>query len=265
MTADERLALIRLKIDRANHHIDCLNAAIKAFVDTSPYKVTTKRDPESRKLIYYVESAKPIPIIVAAIAGDALHCLRDALDHLTQQLYLVGTGNMKGYRDQTSFPISPTAKDFKKGLVRKVEGMRQDAIDAICAIEPYVGGKGADLWTFHRLNNIDKHRLIITVGSAFRSMDIGGYIAADIRAKTGRNIPNISLFIRPADKFFPLETGKELFIGAPDDEPNQNMKFAFDIAVHEPGLVDGQPILETVVQFRDRINGIVDAFRPCLE
>jgi hypothetical protein len=143
--------------------------------------------------------------------------------------------------------------------------MRQDAIDAICAVEPYPGGKGADLWTFHRLNNIDKHRLIITVGSAFNSVDIGSYLTANMRAMTGWAIPSFSLLLQPADKLFPLEAGKELFIGAPDDEPNQNMKFAFDVAVHEPGLIDGEPILKTVVQFRDRINGVVDAFRACLE
>jgi hypothetical protein len=260
MTADERLALVRPKIERADQHIDCLNTAIKSFVDTNPYKIATKRDPESRKLIYYIESAQPVPVIVAAIVGDALHCLRDALDHLTQQLYLVGTGNAKGYRDQTSFPISPSAKDFKSGLARKIEGMRQDAIDAICALEPYAGGKGADLWTLHRLNNIDKHRLILTVGSTFNSVDIGAYMMKAM----GMAISGMNLFVGAADNLFPLETGKELFIGAPDDEPDENMQFKFDIAVYETGLIEGKPVLETTMQFRDRINGIVEAFRPCL-
>ena len=51
--------------------------------------------------------------------------------------------------------------------------MRQDAIDAIRALEPYKGGKGENLWVLHRLNNIDKHRLIVTVGSSFQSVDVG--------------------------------------------------------------------------------------------
>jgi hypothetical protein len=142
MTPDERLALVRLKIERADKHIDDLKAAVRSFFDSNPYKVSHKRDSDTRKLIYYVESAQPVPIVIAAIAGDALHCLRDALDHLAQQLYLVGTGNAKGYRDQTSFLISKSAKDFKSTLTGKVQGMRKDAVDAIRALEPYLEGRG---------------------------------------------------------------------------------------------------------------------------
>jgi hypothetical protein len=227
MTTEERLALVRLKIERADKHIADLNAAIQSFFGSNPYKIGIKRDPDTRKLIYYVESVQPVPVIVAAVAGDALHCLRDALDHLAQQLYLVGTGNAKGYRDKTSFPISPSAKDFKSGLARKVEGMRKDAIDAICALEPYAGGNGADLWTFHRLNNIDKHRLIITVGASFRSVDIGAHMRAFVEKTLGETVPAMPLFVRAADNLFPLEAGKELLVGAPDEEPNEKMQFRF--------------------------------------
>jgi len=38
-------------------------------------------------------------------------------------------------------------------------------------------GKGGNdvLWQLHELNNVDKHRLILTVGSAVRSTDLGDY------------------------------------------------------------------------------------------
>jgi hypothetical protein len=264
MTPDERLALVRLKIERADKHIDDLKTAVRSFFDSNPYKVSHKRDPDTRKLIYYVESAQPVPIVVAAIAGDVVHCLRDALDHLTQQLYLVGTGNAKGYRDQTSFLISKSAKDFNSTLPGKVQGMRRDAVDAIRALEPYPGGKGADLYTFHRLNNIDKHRLILTVGSAFRSVDVGALMTTRMEKALGKTLPAVNVFIKPADNLFPLEPGKELFIDAVDGEPNEKMQFRFDVAIHEPGLIEGEPILETVVAFRDRISDIVNAFKPCL-
>jgi hypothetical protein len=264
MTPDERLKLVRLKIERADKHIDCLKTAIQSFINSKPYKVATKRDPDTRKLIYYVESAQPVPVDIATIAGDALSCLRDALDHLAQQLYLVGTGNAQGYRDKTGFPISSSAKNFKSDFSRKVEGMRQDAVDAIRALEPYSGGKGADLWTLHRLNNIDKHRLILTVGTSFGSVDLGAYIKAHAEKAFGKTLPDIELFVAPADNLFPLEAGKELFIGAPDEEPNDKMKFKFDVAINEAGLIEGKPVLETLMQFRDRVNGIVEAFRPCL-
>jgi hypothetical protein len=263
MTADERHALIGLKIERANKHIKELEAAISSFRDSNPYKVATKRDTETQNLIYYVESAKPVPVKIAAIAGDAIHCLRDALDHLAQQLYRVGTGDAQGYRDATSFPIAMDPKKFKKGLARKIEGMRQDAVDAIRALEPYPGGKGADLWTLHRLNNIDKHRLILTVGSAFRSVDVAPIMGAMIDF-SGKPIPRPALFIRPADNLFPLEAGKELLIVAPDAEPNEKIEFRFDVAVDETGLIEGKPIIETVQHFSDLVRSIADGFKTCL-
>jgi hypothetical protein len=264
MTADERLALVRLKIERANKHIDELKAALHSFLRSNPYKVATKRDSETRNLIYYVASAEPVPDAFATITGDIFHCLRDALDHLAQQLYLVGTGGAKGYGDETGFLIASSAKNFKAGLGRKVQGMRQDAINAIRALEPYPGGQGADLWTFHRLNNIDKHRLILTVGSAFRSVNLGAHMAVQMEKALGRAVPAPEFFVRPADNLFPLEPGKELFIDAPDAEPNEKMQFQFDVALHEPRIIEGKPLLETAVQFRDRVSSIIEAFRPCL-
>jgi len=208
MTADERLALARLKIERADKHIDDLKAAVRSFFDSGPYLIGHKHDPHTRKLVYYIASVQPVPVAIALILGDILHCLRDALDHLAQQLYLIGTGNANSYRDKTSFLIAKSAKDFKAGLAGKVEGMRKDAIDAISALEPYPGGKGADLFTFHRMNNIDKHRLIITVGSTYRSFDIGPRMQARMESRIGKTFPPIHLFLNVADNLFRSKQAK---------------------------------------------------------
>jgi hypothetical protein len=264
MTAEERIALIRLKIKRADKHINDLKASLRSFLDSNPYKVGIKRDPKSKKPIYYLLAIEPVPACIAATAGDVLNSLRSALDHLAQHLYLVGTGNAQGYRDKTSFPISPSVKDFKNGLARKVEGMRQDAIDAIRSLEPYAGGKGNDLWTLHRLNNIDKHRMIFTVGSAFRSVDIGAYMGRRMEKMLGQALPALSAFMRPADNMCPLKAGDELFIDSPDAEIDERMQFTFEVAIHEPPTVEGKPILETLVQLRDRTDSIIEAFRSCL-
>ena len=103
MTADERLALIKQKIERADKHISELQAAVRTFFESNPIKVATKRDPQTRRLIYYVASVNPIPNSFAIITGDILNNLRSSLDHLTQQLYLVGTGSAQGYRKERAF------------------------------------------------------------------------------------------------------------------------------------------------------------------
>ena len=259
MTADERLALIGLKVERANKHISDLNAAVRCFLDSNPYKIVTKRDPQTRKLIYYLASAETAPSDFSTISGDVLNNLRSTLDHLAQQLYLVGTGGTS-YRDKTSFLIAPSPKEFKAGLQRKVEGMRQDAIDAIIALEPYIGGQGTDLWTLHRLNNIDKHRLVVTVGSCL--VGVAPVLPRFFVDKLPQGMAFPQFFITPADNLFPLKAGDELFIDAPDTD--EDTQFGFQIAINEPGIIEGKPLMETLVQFSNRVSGIIKAFRPCL-
>ena len=57
MTADQRLALIRLEVERADKHILDLNANPNLL--PNPYEVSTKRDPETGKLVHYMVRAAP--------------------------------------------------------------------------------------------------------------------------------------------------------------------------------------------------------------
>jgi len=66
--------------------------------------------------------------------------------------------------------------------------MGNAAINAIDTTEPYQGGKGHSLWVLHKLNNIDKHRLLITVGSAYRSFNVGAVIQQASRSLCIREI-----------------------------------------------------------------------------
>src|SRR5581483_520630 len=95
ITANERLALINVKVERAKKHIADLNREIISFFNSDPYKVGTKHDPQTRKLVYYITSVQP-------------------------------------------------------------------------------------LWQINELNIIDKHRLLITVASIFRSVDIVSVIAPEL-------------------------------------------------------------------------------------
>ena len=140
--------------------------------------------------------------------------------------------------------------------------MKRDAVDAICALEPYPEGQGADLWAFHRLNNIDKHRLIITVGSSFRSINLSPVLTKMIGFPEGVVLPD--LFVKPTDNLFPLSMGSELFVDTPDAEANEKIEFRFDVVLHEPGVIEGKSLTETAVQFRDRISSVVDSFKRFL-
>lgn len=173
MMPEERIALVQQKVERANQHIAELKSAVRAFLATNPYEVGTRRDPQSRKLVYYVSDARQIPSSFALIAGDAIQNLRTALDQLAYQLFLVGPHGTEDQGRHVYFPIEENKDKFDSNLLNRTRGMREDAIDALRRLEPYRGGKGEQLWRLHALNNTDKHRLLLTVGSAYRALNIG--------------------------------------------------------------------------------------------
>ena len=69
-TVDERFRQVTLKIKRAKEHVADLDVQLRAFFDTRPYRVATKRNPQTRHLIYYVSCAHPIPESIHLSGGD---------------------------------------------------------------------------------------------------------------------------------------------------------------------------------------------------
>jgi hypothetical protein len=273
MSAAEKLFGVQLKIERAKQHIVDLEGTLRAFYDSKPYKVGAKHDTQTRKLIYYVASVEDTPPRIALVAGDALQNLRAALDHLAYQLLLDGTGGEVTPKQlkNIAFPIFDSATKYKSESPRKVQGVRKDAVDAIDAIEPYKGGKGHQLWVLHELNNTDKHRLLITVGSAFRSVNLGAHMwpamQRSIRELLGNNeavVPVLDAYFRPADRLCPLKEGDELFIDAPDAEVNEKMDFRFDVALGEPQVIQGEPLVETIHHLADFVDNIATQFGSLL-
>jgi hypothetical protein len=104
---------------------------------------------------------------VISLAGDVIHNLRSALDHLANQLALVGCPTLtdKELR-QIEFPIAETLKKYEDDKARKVKGMRPEAVKAIDDLKLYKGGNDP-LWRLHELDNIDKHRTLFTVAHDF--------------------------------------------------------------------------------------------------
>jgi hypothetical protein len=264
-SAEETLALIRTKVERAKEHIRDLEVEIRAFLATKPYEVSAKRDPQTRRLLYYVASVRETPIKIATVTGDVIQNLRSALDHLAYQLILVGGGTPDR---RSAFPITDTddPAQYKANRTGKVKGMRQDAIDAIDALNPYKGGNDT-LWRIHKLNNIDKHRAVLTVGSAYNSFNAGAHMhrlwPPHIKEKFPV-LPVLNVFLRPANRQFPLKQGNILFRDAPNAEVNEQMQFVFEVAFGEPQVIEGEPLLPTLVQMSDYVDNLIISFKPLL-
>jgi hypothetical protein len=230
MTARDRLDLISVKVERAQEHLASLSAEVRAYLESKPYAVGFKRDPESRRLIYFVAGVRPTPRRLSALLGDTIHNLRSALDHLAFQLVSVGTG--KSPSSHVYFPIADDRAKYIEQRRRQLKGATPSAIAVVDSLNPYKGGND-ELWLLHKLNNLDKHRVLITAGSAFQSVNIGAHLSREMQkhlssspmADKFANMPLLNLFLRPADRLFPLKAGDELFIDGPDAEPNESLNF----------------------------------------
>ena len=265
MAANERLELIRVKVHRAKDHFHSLEAQIHAYLASNPYAIRTRRDPDTRRLIYFISSVQPTPPTVSAVLGDTIQNLRSALDHLAYQLVSIGIG--KTPSSHVYFPIADDAAKYHEQRSKQVNGARQEAISAIDALTPYRGANDT-LWRLHKLNNVDKHRVLITAGSAFRSINVGSHLFREMQRQdprlAGIDASQLSAFFRPADRMFPLKAGDELFIDGPDAVVNDQLQFRFDVAIGEPGIIVGESVLEAVKPMVDLVDQIVSSFEPML-
>jgi hypothetical protein len=160
LTADDRLILIRVKIERAKKHLRNLEAELSAYGTQRFSAVTSDRDPKTGVVIRNpLRGWKKMPFDALAAAGDVIQNLRTALDYLAQQLVWAGSGEEPTRFVQ--FPIAKDATAYEADKPKRVQGMCPKAIKAIDALKPYKGGNDA-LWKIHELNNIDKHRTLFT-------------------------------------------------------------------------------------------------------
>lgn len=205
---------IRLKIARAKTHIDNLNRSMRRFMDSNPYGIEVEQYTETmyRSVLRIYKGP---PLNWSLTAGDAIHNLRSALDHLAWQLALKTTNEPFRY---TAFPISDAAERFSESPALK--DIFRPAIPVIEGLQPYHAAdspRNRGLRFIADVDNVDKHRLVIPI---FATTSIG----------TPKGLPigfNISLGR--------LTDGHVLAIGG-SPQAARRMRVAVNLALYIPSL-----------------------------
>ena len=78
MTADERLSLVRIKIERAKQHLLDLEVVRGGFIKSTPYRIERETIPQTGQNVYRVFDIQVPPPEIGLIAGDVIHNLRSA-------------------------------------------------------------------------------------------------------------------------------------------------------------------------------------------
>ena len=234
------------KIDRAKKHIEDFDRDRIAFLSSDPYVVVPQFDAEETVTKYVLGPLPPIPADLKLIAGDAAHNLRIALDYLANELVRAAGFPTKN----VYFPICESLEKYEADSDGKTKGMPESAKKWIAGRQPYGGGDDA-LWGLHRLDIIDKHRLLIAV-----STRIGKF--------------HVNLTPTPTEMTFlgmsgSLQEGDVLGVLPGKREAHEHMDFTFDIAFGEPEVFAGKPVVRTLVKLAWVVESIISHFDPRLD
>lgn len=215
-----------LKTERAKHHIDHLEDVFRGYVRASKKAVAPKFNLKVRER----QIGGSFPRHTPTILGDALHNLRAALDHAYCILVEANGGTVNRH---TRFPFSE--KGSRQDLEGSVKGHAKtgnapsDKMIAVIfdEIQPYPGGKGADLVKLHVLDIADKHMVLLPTEQRTH--------IEDIRFEGGGGISGITLITSNAPAIV-LKPGVGL-------EKDHQPKFALEVCFGDGQPFEGQPIL----------------------
>lgn len=230
----------RSKIERARKHISDLDAARAAFLGSNPYVGTPQFNGKENCTVYVLKSLPQIPDGIPVILGNAVHNLRVALDYVACELVRSAGAEPKG----VYFPICESADKYRSESPGKTRGMPQIAKEMIDQMRPYSGGNDG-LWGLHRLDIIDKHRLLPMVG-----MRVGSWQVNLSPTPTNYNFAMPSI----------LQEGDMIGWIDGNHEADKQMSVTADISFGEPDVFEGQPMIETLVQLGDLVQAIVSHF-----
>lgn len=251
------------KIERAKKHTNDLEAEIIAFWDTKPYEIETQGNPKTGPGSYRIKGTpKPLPESVPLIAGDAVHNLRAALDHFACGSVATDTTN-------TAFPVwranrTPTGVEWK-GLVKgKLSGASPRLIKAVTAVKAYKAGNGEDVWAIDNLDRIDKHRLLIAAAGihGMITLDFADGWPPGMLNEIGITIPTGIQYALSPVGWTPIEEGTVLLAVQRADGYNAEPKFAFEVALGEPGVLKGEPVVPTLRRLIDEVESLLKRLVP---
>lgn len=248
---------IEIKLRRARDRVEEAARVAEAWAKDDPIWIEAT-DESDGGLAYRIRFRAQPPELLGAVLGDAFHAARSALDHLAWDLVLA-TGGQPGRN--TYFPIFDGPKARGK-VAAALKGASHDVVGTVFALQPWRGGDDL-LWLLHELDLIDKHRLLLTVGTINQSVLLGGQEWDAFG--DGRRIKIPAVGIVPTDQPI-LSDGDIVFRGrkaAPGSETPLGFNGVTNAVVFGPGTpCAGAPIPGRVIEIIDHAEQVIADLRP---
>jgi hypothetical protein len=244
----------RLKVERAYRHIDELRSLTEPLSGELHTVIVNYvgfnailADPQPTKSLIVYRPLKPIPETLAIIIGDAFHNLRGALDHLA-------TGII-GRQREIHYPMVQNREDLitpglsKSGpqkALAAIEKALPGSKDLVLDKVRPANGPDEALWSFHVLNNDDKHNLIIPTVTVAR-------IRIPYAAAGGHQFFDAQITADAADpQVLAMFGGKVTIEG--DFETTVQVKFG------QGRPFENDPVIPTLTQIAGVVSHAIDEF-----
>ena len=248
---DYRLDAIADRIDRAEEHIGALKVALRAYFESDAYEFRGDYDAYSNEFPI-TGRAQMVEPRICTLAGEVLHNLRSALDHLAWELVRANSGQPD---ENTSFPIlhvGPTPN--KKGIQPPpyISGGVSAAAQVIVGdAQPYKLGTayaGHPLWPLQRINIVDKHRHVAIEGLFLTNTS---FMPSDFEDCTWT-----------AQREHVDEYGAQLAMVPDDPSVNMQGSSTLQVVIHEPADgIQGRPLLRSLEDALATVREIFNAAR----
>jgi hypothetical protein len=234
----------RLKIERAKHHINDLQSRVHEFETGNVHDVIIKPNADRGHDVLETRIVQAVPTEFALVIGDALHNLKAALDLVVNEVVITRLGSSDDY---TRFPVREDRKKLEAAVNGSQVAQASKAVASFIVdrVKPYYAGNDT-IWALHRLNILDKHRLLLPV------MQINGVNDIRIKHEGGEYLMGAWIITRTRAVRHTLYDLQNCQVA---DKGNLSLLILFD---QRAVPLAGAPIIPTLVGFVRHVSGIVD-------
>jgi hypothetical protein len=246
------VAFSKAKIEWAKNHINGIEQIVKFLTSQDGYIVKSQQDSKSGQYFCYIGPKDGIPIALPLHIGDAIHNLNCVMDYLWSGLARTADPSVAS---KITFPRHANRQALETELNNSrgnnaliMQAFPQSKEFILNTVKPYDGPDGI-IWSLNKIDNINKHRLLIPVTNIItfkRDLVIRAQDGSMAIHKAGINVktsgPNLSIGFAAPFEF------------NDDSEPTISVIFAED----DP--FGGEPIFETLVDLTESVTKVVQAF-----
>lgn len=263
------------KLRRAKTHLKTLDDEIATVRSLHKHTIFVEDDPSTSEYVFKVRGPEPTNPDWGYVAGDCIHNLRSALDHLVFQLAILNLGRDLTPEEAHScmFPIYTDPDKFKRTGQGRLRLLRPGEQTRITELQPFNAGDPS-LWTpgpAHRLPGTPAS-LPVLLGrlEEFDVIDKHRFVQATWRAAEWFNAepPPIqhaasSIFTGALEN--DAEVGRWRYYQPRPELPSDmdmDRYFPIGVALGEPPYMGSA--VEQLTWLSETVEVVIGIFRPCI-